>query len=171
MKSTFKLFLILILSINSFAQNKYSENIIQQGNVMGNAMESGNYELLASYTYPSIAALMGGKEQMINSIEIAMSEVKRQGFKITEVKLGEPQKIYIAGDELHCLVPQTIIMSYDKGQLVNDSYLLAASKDEGKSWYFIDTAQLTQENAAEIFPEFNSNLKIPDKKTPRLISN
>jgi hypothetical protein len=47
-----------------------------------------------------------------------------------------------------------------------ESHLLAISKDNGKHWYFMDTANLLRDNVKSILPHYNMELKIPAKEQP-----
>jgi hypothetical protein len=168
-----KLIIITLLLINSAinSQNKYSEKIIKSGKVIARAMVEKNYEKIVDLTYPKIIKLVGGKEQMINIIRNGIKQMENQGIKYSSVEIGKPQEIYKAGNEFHCLVPQKITMTNRNGKVINDSYLLAISKNDGENWSFLDTSQLTNENATELFPEFNKNLNIPEKTKPIFKTN
>jgi hypothetical protein len=164
------IFLLLTLSLAN-GQNKHSDKILTAGNGLAKAMISGNFGKIAYYTYPKIVEYMGGEDRMTAAIEDGMKQMERQGIKFSSVTIGEPQEIFQAGDELHCLVPQVIVMINGSGRVTNNSYLLAISNTNGESWYFIDTAQLTNEKAKELFPEFNVELRIPKKTAPIFESN
>ncbi len=133
---------------------------------MAEATISGNYQALAKFTYPKIVEIMGGQEQMAEIIEKEIQQLENQGITLVSVKLGTPEKVYKAANELHCLVPQTIVLKLNAGNMAQESFLLAVSQDAGKNWYFVDTAQLTNDSARQLFPAFNQDLKIPAPKEP-----
>ena len=162
-------FLLVVTFI--FAQNDHSENIKRDGNEMINFMLKKDYESLSKFTYPVIIEWMGGKEKMITIISNEMQKLENQGVVFIELSLGEPEKEYFAGEEIHCLIPQKIILENRDGKILSNSHLLAVSADHGKNWYFVDTTQLTSENITVLFPKFNSNLKIPIKTEPEFILN
>ncbi|QIE58203.1 hypothetical protein G5B37_01065 [Rasiella rasia] len=166
------LFVFLLCSSNLLlSQNQFEDKIIEDSTIMADAIKRGDFETLADYTYPYIIELMGGRDTMISLTENATTQMKQQGIDFKTVVLGKPAEIYKAGEELHCLVPQTIELTTPQGIIVNKSYLLAVSSNNGKRWYFIDATQLTDENVLDIFPNFNSNLKIPAQTPPEFISN
>lgn len=161
----------LLVGVFVFAQNDHSENIKRDGNEMINFMLKRDYESLSKFTYPVIIEWMGGKENMITMISNEMQRLEDQGVVFLELSLGEPEKEYFAGEEIHCLVPQKIILENKDGKILSSSHLLAVSSDQGKNWYFVDTTQLTSENVTVLFPKFNSDLKIPIKTEPEFILN
>jgi hypothetical protein len=78
---------------------------------------------------------MGGREMAISLTSQSMRQVEEQGIKIQHMSIGKPGKLYLAGNELHCLIPQKIVMVTDQGKLIQSSNLLAISQNEGKSWF------------------------------------
>ncbi len=171
MKELLIIVVFLLVGVNAYAQNDHSENIKRDGNKMINFMIEKDYESLSRFTYPVIVEWMGGKERMINLISKEMQRIEDQGVVFLELSLGEPEKLYTAGKEIHCLVPQKVILENNDGKIISSSHLLAVSVDLGENWYFVDTAQLTSENVTVLFPKFNSDLKIPAKIQPEFILN
>lgn len=97
--------------------------------------------------------------------------MEQQRIRFETVVIGEPSKTVNAGEEIHCLIPQTILMKVPKGKMKSETYLLAVSKDNGDNWFFIDTVNLTMENVKTVLPNYNSDLKIPTKKQPKFIAD
>lgn len=166
------LVLILITSTQFlFAQNEFEAEIIESSQKMGDALVTYDYQTLADYTYPKIIEMMGGNDKMIEITENAIEQMRQQGFEFSKINFGKPTKIYEAGNELHSLLDQTIEIKKTSGTIISKSYLLAISLDKGERWYFLDTADLTNETVYELFPDFNSDLSIPEKKQPQFIPN
>ena len=170
MKNIIIAFLVLLPNL-LIAQNKFESEIIKSSQTMGDALLKYDYQILAEYTYPLIIEMMGGKTKMIQITENAMEQIKQQGFEFSKINIGKPGKVHQAGEELHCLLPQTIELKNQDGTIINTSYLIGISLDKGEKWYFIDTAGLTNESAYELFPDFNSDLTIPPKTQPEFIRN
>ncbi|SFU40154.1 hypothetical protein SAMN05216480_102271 [Pustulibacterium marinum] len=165
-----KRFIIVVLFLTAqmmVGQNKFSELITLEGNRMEKAMMEGNYEVIVEYTYPEIVNILGGKEKAFQMISGGMEQMKSQGLEFKEIEIGSPGDLYNAGEELHCLVPQRLVLESNQGTVETESYLLAVSQDEGKTWYFLDTAQLTPDRVQGLFPNFNPNLTLPEKTQPK----
>ena len=171
MKKLVLLPVFLVLGFILTAQNNHSEKIKHDGNDMINSLLAKDYEKLSEYTYPVIVEWMGGKNQMINQITTEMDRIEKQGIIFLELSIGEPEEIYTAGNEIHCLVPQKVVLESKDGKIINSSHLLAVSDNSGEHLYFVDTSQITSDNVRHLFPKFNSELKIPSKIEPEFVVN
>ncbi|MHA7060248.1 hypothetical protein ACWGOQ_0023705 [Aquimarina sp. M1] len=172
MKKIFKVTLsfILLICTNSYGQNKYNEVIISEANKMISSLKEKDYQtLINDYTYPKLLELSGGNTNMLNQITTQIKRMEDGGARISDVAIGEPKKIFVAGDELHCLVPQKLVLKVPKGKVITNSFLLAISRNNGEKWYFLDTNQLDPVRANQLFPEFNQDLQLPEKRDPTFI--
>jgi hypothetical protein len=95
--------------------------------------------------------------------------MKAQGFAFEKISIGSPGKFYKAGTEIHCLIPETLVMKTSKGRMAAKSNLLAISKDGGKNWSFLDLNQSTINSVKTLFPNFNNNLIIPKPAQPVML--
>lgn len=171
MKKNISVLIFFCFTAMAIGQNKFAEKITGSGNAMATSIMNKDYAALIQYTYPKIIELMGGEENLISTVSQGMRTMEEGGIKFSEIRIGTPGKIFKAGEELHCLVPQKITLTNHEGKVKASSYLLAISTNKGESWYFLDTAQLNEQNATEIFPDFNGNLKIPAKVAPEFVPN
>lgn len=159
----------LIFCNCTFSQNQFSKKIISDCEKMIFAMKNKDYNTILNYTYPKIIEIGGGKNKLFSLIKSSYEKMEKEGFFFEDEILGEPQKVYIAGKELHCIVPKNEIMKTPKGRIKATYYLLGISKDDGKNWFFIESHMLNSENIKTIFPNFNYDLKIPKNSKPILI--
>jgi hypothetical protein len=168
-----KIIVLLVVSICfsnlSFSQNQYAERIKSDCKNMVDAMKSKNYNLILDYTYPKIIKLGGGREKIFSLIKSSFEKMESEGFIVENQIIEEPQKIFKAGDEFHCIIPKTTIMKTPKGKVQATYYLLGISNNEGKNWFFIETHMLNAENIKLIFLKFNYDLVIPKNTNPTLI--
>lgn len=162
------LYFLLILSNYTFSQNQFTEKIRSDCEKMANAMLKKNYSVVIDYTYPKIVEMGGGKPALLQAVKSSYEKMK-ESFTIDEITFGKPQKIYVAGKELHCIVPETITINSDKGKIQATYSLLAVSLDKGNKWFFLETHKFTPEMLKKIFPHFNYNLVIPEKTKPIII--
>jgi len=95
----------------------------------------------------------------------------QQGISFDKVIIGKPSKTVIAGDEIHCLVPQTVYMKVPKGKLKSETQLLAVSRDNGSNWFFIDAVSLNKDNIKRVLPNYNFDLVLPTKSEPIFVSD
>ncbi len=143
----------------------------KQAKIMAEAIKTANYEVTLKYTHPSVIQMIGGNSNFIEILKSGTQEMKTMGNRYESIKLGKPSKTVIAGNEVHCLIPENITMKLKDGKVISKSYFLAVSKDNGKNWTFIETAILTKDNIKTILPNYNEKLVIPEKKAPKHIKN
>jgi hypothetical protein len=88
----------------------------------------GDIHKLADFTYPKVAAMMGGKKKMIAVIKTGIESMKAEGTSIRNGSIGEVSKIYRSGKELHCTLDQNLVMDVKGGYLTTESQLLGISQ-------------------------------------------
>jgi len=158
----------ILITYSSFGQVD-NKKIKEQAELTAKSLLEDDYESLLKFTYPKVIELVGGRERMISIIKNGKAEMKQQGISFESVTIGEPSETVKAGDEIHCLIPQTVFMKVPKGKMKSESYLLAVSQDNGNNWFYIDTTNLTMDNVKMVLPNYNSDLKIPVKNEPQFI--
>jgi hypothetical protein len=166
MKKIFGLILIGLLPLMLHAQNPAL--VKKQAMIMAQSMAEGDYKTLVNYTYPKAVEMAGGKEKMATMIAGAMQQMKAANVNFESATVGNPGKFYKAGKEIHCLLPETLVMSSPKGKIAMHSHLLAVSGDGGKSWSFLDMNNSTADKVKQLIPNFNPELKIPAATTEQL---
>ena len=169
MRKPLIIFLTLLSSI-SYAQID-SDVLLKQANAAANAAIEGDWETLMQHTYPTIVEQIGGEELFLQMLESGMQDMETSGVRFLDVEFGKPGEPHNAEKEIHCLIPQTLLMKVEAGKLKVESHLLAISRDGGENWFFIDTALMSMESIKGILPNFNNDLKIPAKKSPTFIAD
>lgn len=165
---TCSVWVLTFLSTFTFGQVD-KKRIKEQAEVTAAALMQSDYETLLNHTYPVIIDMIGGREEMISVIENGRAEMEQQGISFESVTIGDPTETVEAGEEIHCLISQTLFLKVPKGRMKSESYLLAISQDNGAHWFFIDTVNLTMENIKDIIPNYNLSLVLPPRKQPLFI--
>lgn len=168
-KKIYTIIPFLIFCNFSFGQNKFSEKIISECNIMAEAMLQKNYSTIIDYTYPKLVEMGGGKTVLLKASGPALKKIDSSSFELDKISFGEPQKIYVAGKEFHCIVPETLTIKTGGKKMQATFFLMAISRDNGNKWYFIETHKFTPEFIKKIFPDFNYNIIIPEKTNPIII--
>ncbi|TWR27287.1 hypothetical protein FPZ42_09715 [Mucilaginibacter achroorhodeus] len=164
MRFYLKLLVLLVLPAATMAQNPAV--VKKHAQTVANALIKGDYQTVVAHTYPKAIDIAGGKTKMLQMLSTGLSQMKQQGFSFEKINIGEPGKFYKAGKEIHCLVPETIVMKTKQGRFQGTSNLLAVSGDQGKSWTFLDLNQGSIKAVDQIFPNFNHSLTIPQPQQP-----
>jgi len=97
--------------------------------------------------------------------------MESEGIIILNVTIGEPSKIITYGNELQCILPQTIEMKVPNGRLFSKSTLIVISTDNGKNWFFIDASGRDIQTMNKIFPNLSTELTIPNEEEPMFYRN
>jgi hypothetical protein len=147
------------------------KNIEKQFAEMSNAYISGNIPAYVDFMYPKIIERAGGRDSTIKLIEMLVQGLNDQGRQIKSINYGNISEIVKAGNELHCIVTQTIELKRPDGTEIVETAVMAVSDKKGTLWKFLDVSNATTDALKQIFPDFNEDLKIPEKKSPTFIPN
>jgi hypothetical protein len=115
---------VLLLCLPFLSKAQYKEAIIKDARIIVTATIHFDYETIIRYTHPNLVQAAGGKEGMLVMINKGMDQLKSQKMSIDTVVFGEPDEIYEAGEELHALVPENVVMTTPMGKLISKSTLL-----------------------------------------------
>lgn len=151
------LFFVTAIASQSFAQNEHTQIISETLNKYHKALISKDYNTAAGMIHPRIVEMAGGQELY----QKIMKDEFNQGGKIVDFNTLEPLPIIMADDEMHCIVPQEVTMSFGETNFKGVEHLLAASIDKGNSWYFVDLKTFDKESLKQFIPYFNDALEIP----------
>jgi hypothetical protein len=158
----YKLLILLLVSVCITATAQIDKTKIKaQADEAAQALLKGDYEIIGKYTYPKIAEQYGGVEKMMQTAKSGRADLEAMGIVLDSVVVGEPTDPVKAGDQLHCLIPQTTVIRKPDGVVTSESYLLAVSVDQGNHWYL---PNLTAESIKELLLVYNPELVIPEKK-------
>jgi hypothetical protein len=130
---------------------------------LSDAMLTSNYKAVVDLTYPAIVDLLGGPEKAVGTVQEQMKGIKEQGISITSFTLSDPSEIKTGGSELFAILPATMEMKAPQAKITLKTFLIAISRDQGKSWSYADGSNLTPELMKTFFPKFPPELKLPEK--------
>ena len=158
---------VLLSSCNSTESMK--KNIEQQFSEMSQAYIKGNIPVYVDFMYPKIVERVGGRDSTIKLISMMVNSLNSQGKQIKSINYGNISDIVKAEKQLHCVVTQTIEILGPDGTNILETAVLAISEDKGKTWKFLDVSGADLNSLKQILPNFNDDLKIPEKKSPTFI--
>ncbi|MBV4358993.1 hypothetical protein [Pinibacter aurantiacus] len=164
-----------IILFSSFVMVGYSQvkdedtllNIMQQQAMkMAQALLKEDYRAFTKFTYPKLVQISGGYNEMATLIEKEISGMKKQGFKIDDIKVDSPSHIFRNGKELQCTVLQHLYMTVQSKKVMSTSSLIAFSSDNGLNWTFLDANNKPIETIKKIAPNLSSQIVIPKQRPP-----
>jgi hypothetical protein len=171
MKRTLYFGLLIVFPFLSIAQDK---NLIkQQAAIVANATKTQDFPTIVKYTHSSLIKMVGGTDAMLKLLTSSMNSIAEGGIEIDSVTLGEPGNFFKAGDEIHCLLPQKLIMKFGSDKkIITKGYLLAISNDNGSNWTFLNLSEeLNNQNITTLLPNFNQELKLPTDSKMEVVEN
>jgi hypothetical protein len=148
--------------------SQFSETIRQEALKAWDAFIFSNIDEQLKYTYPDLIELNGTTESVRQSFEEHAQKMKenmkRTGATWVPVEIGQPQEIQEIKGNIYALLPQTVKEESLDGWNVTDETLLAISKDQGKTWYFLNLHLFDEHSIFIIVPDIEGKFTIPPKK-------
>ena len=127
-----------------------------------------NYRCLASYFHPEITREMGSLAEFINTMESALEELKSGGLQqdLSSLKFGKVN-LYLGGENYVAVIPTEMSVMFKGKSGKTNSYIIAVSADDGKTWYYIDGSskegkELLEKEAPSIYEFLNYGNLFPD---------
>jgi hypothetical protein len=168
-KTTLIALLLIVASVNLQAQSKgfkptatQTTALKKQADDMAALMMQRNYKQMAYYTYPQIVKAMGGPDKMAEKVSQMMDEMQSRGMAFKSTTIDNIGDIVKSGTHLYSVIQQILQISNNGSIITGSSYLLAISSDNGKRWYFVDTAPFKHQNIKHLFPDYPPELVIPE---------
>ena len=142
--------------------------IKQEAQSCADALLTSDYAAVVKYTHPRIVSLMGGKDAVITILQRGATQMEAQGIQFEKATMDTPTEPQKFGTWLTSIIPQHIVMKVPGGHLHQDSTLLGISEDEGATWVFLDLGPISSAQFAQVFPELDGKVTLPEKREPVL---
>lgn len=168
MKTKFLLIVTLFCFICSSAQDDdvKVKILLDQANEMGKKFVARDYAGFLKYAHPATIKAMRGEKEALRKMNAQMADIVEEGIIITDVNFGTPTKIITVDTELQCTLPQMITMEIPDGKVTATTTVIAISRDNGKNWYFLDTANYNFQDMRMLLPNLSDQIVIPEKSEP-----
>jgi hypothetical protein len=132
---------------------------------LNRALIKEEFGKVADLTHPKIVMMMGGREKMVATMESGTADMQSKGFSIRSVKVEDASDLVAAGSDLFAIVPFTIEMTAPGGKILQKSFVIGVSGDEGKSWVFVN-GDVDIKQVKKVLPNLPDELKRPEKQKP-----
>ena len=159
-------YLLLLVAISFTARAQDTVLLKKQAMAFARASFNNDHKTVLDLTYPGLIALSGGRDTLEKLITERIESLKKQGIISFNGSVVSPGPFYKAGSQIHCLIPEIIVMKMFNGRYVTRSYLLAVSDNNGKSWTFMDVGKMPGPVLHKLLPNFNDELLIPTPGKP-----
>jgi hypothetical protein len=71
-------------------------------------------------------------------MRVGFAEFWKAGMKFETLEVGQPSKLYSAGEEELCVVPRVSIMSIGGKRVRSSTFVLAIRRVGSTTWWFLD---------------------------------
>ncbi len=148
-----------------------NEGLTNDGKAFVDAFISKDYNKVIEMSHPNIVEMGGGDVFMKKLLEDDRMMMEQQSIKYLSGSIIEGTDIIKAGDELHCIVSQSIVLEIGGTKVKSFSNLLAASLDGGNNWKFVNLDQHDTESIKVFVPSYNTELIIPERRPTENVAN
>ncbi|MFP2995084.1 hypothetical protein ABN763_04205 [Spongiivirga sp. MCCC 1A20706] len=160
----------VLLSANAiFAQSEddLKAQALKDAQASGEATMAWDVDGMMKFVHPNVFQLGGGVENIKQQMQGLKDMMKTNGVSIDGYKVENVKEFVKEQGEFRCLVATTVNMSISGQKMKNASHLLGIYLEDKKHWSFIEASQLKGPLKAQIFPDFETKMTIPeDVMTP-----
>jgi len=164
---------LLIIAISFFSVSNTAlaqmEELEKDAQTYSEALVAFDIEKLMQYTYEHLIDVSGGPEYIAEEYIQDKEYRKSVNTEFLEVKILINDANVVYNREMQNIVTQEFVANFggDKFHIYNN--LLAISKDNGKSWKFVDLAKHDSESIKDFVPNFSPDLSFPTVREAVLI--
>lgn len=151
------------LDTKNVLSEKESKALIAEVSAMIKGFHGGDSTALLKKTHPSLKKLMGGDEQFEKTMKNVVKQLLDSGMKFNEFEVKKPTKLYPAGDEQVCFVPQVTVMEVQGQKLKSVGFLIAIRPKAGGDWKYLDGAGLRNnpQMLQTLLPALDKSVQLP----------
>lgn len=110
--------------------------IRQQAELMHKLLMEGKVEAFVAYMDPNVVSLAGGTDVIVKGTRHVFEAL---GRRVKEVKLGKVSEVVNEGATLAAFVDVVMIYQLPRGRIAQGTYLVASSRDGGKTWKYLSS--------------------------------
>ena len=147
----------------------HAQTIRLQAEAMNRHLLKGEFKAFIKFAHPGLINMLGGEEKMVSALIKGFKELDKQKSSILKITVDEPGKIVAREGDMQTVLTETLEMKVPQGIMLTKSALIAISKDNGKSWYFIDTGGKDLAAMQKQLPDLSDELILPKPENPKLI--
>ena len=158
-------FILLCGGAKADEKPNLKEVVKEKVEALNKAVIKEEFGKVADLTHPRIVKMMGGREKMVVAMASGAKEMKSKGYTITAVTVANASEPVSAGSEVYAVVPFELEMTAPGGKLLQKSFVIGVSSDQGKSWVFVN-GDVDPKTVKQVLPNLPEELKRPEKQKP-----
>jgi len=117
-------------------RGQLEQAIRAQADEMHRLLMEGKVTAFVQYMDPNVVAMAGSTDVIVQGTRHVF---KAMGKRIKEVKLGAVSEVVDEGATLAAFVEVIMLYKFPRGRFEQKTYLVASSRDGGKSWKYLSS--------------------------------
>lgn len=143
-------------------EDKAADKIIDSiTDKIGNCFKTEDYSFIVDNMYAPVVDKFGGKEKVMEACQAAVAELKAQQMDVITWHAVKPYSYYNGNFKKYAVVPYEMEMNYNGKKIKQTGYQLGI-KTPDANWQFVNGDRLSPEIFQEFFPDFPSNVELPE---------
>lgn len=130
-------------------------------NRLAGAFKTNDYSYVIDVMYAPIVRNFGGKTKAIEDAKAVVDQMKGQGMIVTSWKAIKPYTYCSGVSNRYAIIPYQMETEYDGRTIKQTGYQLGI-KTPGSHWQFVNGDRLTPEIFSAFFPDFPTNVALPE---------
>ncbi|OQP58829.1 hypothetical protein A3860_39350 [Niastella vici] len=164
------LFMPGLMAQDDINQFELSKVVSASAREMTALLSTGKNHECLQYIHPARLQAAGSDENMIKKLNAQNEKLLAEGAVIKATYYEQPSKIVRNNGELQCTIPQHTELTTAKGRVITHTALLAISKDNGKSWKFVDASNFDMASLRKLYPNLSPRITLPPKQKPSVFN-
>jgi hypothetical protein len=162
----FFLSLLFVFSLSLQAKElttKESQALSADVQAMLVAFNQGDASLLIDKTHPSVYRPLGGKAAFQQAIKSSVEQLMASGIQSQDMTVGQPSKLYPAGEEEVCFVPVKAVIKMSGTKMKTTNFMVAIRKVGGDHWAYMDGSAFkdNQDELWALLPQLEKGIVLP----------
>ena len=158
-----KIFLmtLFVLSGTFLSTSQAQKTMRESAQEYVEAFVNNEFLKVVTLTHPDVVKMNGGADFVIDDLKAERESTAGEGLIYNSVIVYEPLKVLQYESELQAVIPVEYTMQLIDKEYLNKSYILAISKDEGKSYSFVNLMQFDDASLNEFITNLSPEITIP----------
>ncbi len=167
-----KIIFLLLFVTSSILANGQSDSIFvtmdstvalnakNQAEKMLHALADDDYESFFKFLNPE-TFVNEDRNKLLDDIKEAKPLLESLYGNIDSYTIGYPFSFVKSNNELQCVLEENVIYIKAAKKIQHNNLLIGISKDNGKTWFFMETQGMSLDILRQMDPTLSNNLKLP----------
>ncbi len=146
-------------------QEQLQASIIKDREQAQKEFMAGKLDAYVTYVHPDLIRMLGGKEAFKARIAPRLPEIIKT---IEGTTMGKVSDVLVDSKRLVAIVPMEMRFKFPDGEVIETSYDIACSTDDGLTWTFMSGSRQQEDFYKKEFPVLTKYVRFPKCTTERV---